>query len=102
MGVDSSEVGVIMSEKPLTYSEAKASREKMTETLFDHFDVPRFYVATDGRLALFGTANVTGETTGMVVDIGFSTTHIVPIYETYDLPHAVLRTGKRPYSFNCI
>ena len=74
----------LLTEMPLTH---KLSREKMTEVMFETFNVPAFYVAIQAVLALFATGN----TTGLALDSGHGVTHTVPVYEGYALPHAILR-----------
>ena len=57
----------------------------MIKIFFEHYKIPQFYVAIDAVLSLFAS----GRTTGCVVDSGYGTTHVVPVYEGYHLPHAV-------------
>ncbi|MEN2497407.1 MAG: hypothetical protein MHMPM18_001793 [Marteilia pararefringens] len=82
--VDPAEQGCLLTEAPLN---PKDNREKMVQILFDVFKVPKAYVAIQAVMALYAS----GRTTGIVVDSGDGVTHIVPIYEGYSLPHAVVR-----------
>ena len=65
----------------------KENREKMTQIQFETFNNPAFYLATQAVLSLYAS----GRTTGIVLGSGYGVTHVVPIYEGYSLPHAVLR-----------
>jgi actin-related protein len=64
-----------------------SNREKMTQMMFETFDVPEFYVDVQTLLSLFAC----GRTTGVVVDCGDDVTQIVPIYDSHILPHVVRR-----------
>jgi actin-related protein len=80
--VDASEYNVFLTEAPMN---PKANREKMTQLMFETFQVAGMFVAIQAVLSLYAN----GRTTGCVVDSGDGVTHTVPVYEGFSIPHAV-------------
>lgn len=80
--VDPSEYNCYLTEAP---GNPKANREKMTEIMFEKFQVKGMYVAIQAILSLY----TMGRTTGVVIDSGDGVTHTVPVYEGFSIPHAI-------------
>mmetsp|Transcript_987 Transcript_987/g.1179 ORF Transcript_987/g.1179 Transcript_987/m.1179 type:complete len:377 (-) Transcript_987:78-1208(-) len=80
--VDPTEHKVLLTEAPMN---PKANREKMTQLMFETFQVQGLYVAIQAVMSLYSN----GRTTGMVCDSGDGVTHTVPVYEGFSIPHAV-------------
>ncbi|KAF9433620.1 centractin- actin- protein of the dynactin complex [Entomortierella beljakovae] len=65
---------VLLTDSPLN---SKSNREKMAQVMFETFNVPALYISNQAELALFAS----GRKTGVVLDVGDSSTHTVPIYD---------------------
>jgi len=82
-----SELKVVPEEQPVLLSERtlnpKENREKMTEIMFEGFNVPALFINNTAVLSLYAS----GKSTGFVVDSGYGGTDCVPVYEGYALKH---------------
>jgi len=77
---------VMLTEAP---QNPKVNRERMTQIMFDTFNVPGLYIAIQAVLSLYSA----GKFTGIVADSGDGVTHMVPIFDGYALPHSILRVN---------
>jgi len=81
------ETNVFLTEAPLTPKEKK---EKMTEIMFEKFNVPAMYTAIQAVLSLYAS----GRTSGLVLDSGADMTCSVAVYEGYAVPSATFVVPK--------
>eukprot|EP01084_Bolivina_argentea_P038669 71509_1 len=65
----------------------KANRLKMTQIMFETFNIPALYLSVQSTLSLLAT----GRHTGVVVQSGYGVTHSVPIYQAHALQYAVCK-----------
>lgn len=63
----------------------KEKREKLTELLFEKYDVPALFLCKNAVLSAFSV----GRSTGLIVDSGASHTSAIPVHDGY-----VLQKGK--------
>ncbi|MCQ2816224.1 MAG: rod shape-determining protein [archaeon] len=78
------EASILVTECPLT---TKENRRKLSELLFETFNVERMHVANSSMLGLYSY----GKSSGLIVDSGYNVTSTVPIYEGYPLAHASIK-----------
>ncbi|MCL7023885.1 hypothetical protein MKW94_029429 [Papaver nudicaule] len=65
----------------------RINREKMTQIMFETFNVPAMFISNQAALSLYAC----GRTTGIMLDSGHGVTQVVPVYEGYVVPQAILR-----------
>lgn len=77
---------------PVLFSEApwnqRAKREKLTEIMFEKYQVPAFFLVKNAVLAAFAN----GRSTGLVVDSGATYTAAVPVHEGFVLQNAIVKS----------
>eukprot|EP00301_Raphidiophrys_heterophryoidea_P017052 c26820_g1_i1.p1 GENE.c26820_g1_i1~~c26820_g1_i1.p1 ORF type:complete len:469 (+),score=97.19 c26820_g1_i1:66-1472(+) len=82
--IEPSERPLLLTRPPLS---ARSYVEKLTELMFETFQVPMLHLSIQGVLGLYAS----GQTTGFVLDSGHGVSHTVPVYEGYALSSAVQR-----------
>lgn len=65
----------------------KSNREKMTQIMFEKFNISSFYVGNQSVLSLYSI----GKMSGLVLYSGDGVTHADPILEGYAIPQAIQR-----------
>ncbi|NXV39451.1 ACL6B protein, partial [Rissa tridactyla] len=69
---------VLMSEAPWN---TRAKREKLTELMFEHYNIPAFFLCKTAVLTAFAN----GRSTGLVLDSGATHTTAIPVHDGYIL-----------------
>lgn len=82
--VNPEEHNVLITETSLN---PRVNREKLTQLLFDTFNVPGLYVANTAVLSLYSA----GKFSALVVEIGDRVAQIVPVSDGSVLPHSIQR-----------
>ena len=73
---------ILLTESPMVPRE---NRERMTQIMFEVFNVPCLYIQSTAVLSLFSG----GRTSGVVLDSGYGISHSVPIFEGYAIPSGI-------------
>ncbi|KAJ9592986.1 hypothetical protein L9F63_015356 [Diploptera punctata] len=76
---------VLMSEAPWN---VRSKREKLTELMFEKYNVPAFFLVKNAVLAAFAN----GRATGIVVDSGATHTSAVPVQDGFVLSQAIVKS----------
>jgi len=76
---------VLMSEAPWN---TKDRREKLTELLFEKYNIPAFFLCKNAVLSAFAH----GRSTGLVLDSGSTQTSAVPVHDGYVLQKGIVRS----------
>ena len=75
------DISVLITETPLS---SQKTRAKISELLFEKFNVQKCHIANSSMLGLFSY----GKSSGIVVDSGYNITSTVPVYEGFPLVYA--------------
>ena len=75
------DMSILITETPLS---SKKNRAKISELLFEKFNVQKCHIANSSMLGLFSY----GKSSGIVVDSGYNVTSTVPVYEGFPLVYA--------------
>ncbi|RWS32025.1 Actin-like protein 6A [Leptotrombidium deliense] len=76
---------VLLSEAPWN---VRNKREKVTELMFEKYNIPAFFLVKNAVLAAFAN----GRSTGIVVDSGASQTSAVPVHDGYVIQQAIVKS----------
>ena len=82
--VEPEKYSVLLTEAPLN---PKANREKMAQVMFETFNSPAMHVAIQPVLDMY----CFGRVSGIMVGLGDGVCYALPIYESYVVPHAIMR-----------
>ena len=77
---------------PVLFSESpwnlRSKREKLTELMFEKYNVPAYFLVKNAVLAAFAN----GRSTGLVVDSGATYTSAIPVQDGFVLTQAIVKS----------
>jgi len=76
---------VLMSEAPWN---SRNKREKITELMFEKYNIPAFFLIKNAVLAAYAN----GRSTGLVFDSGASQTSAIPVHDGYVIQQAIVKS----------
>ncbi|MBN3273666.1 ACL6A protein, partial [Polyodon spathula] len=76
---------VLMSEAPWN---TRAKRERLTELMFEHYNIPAFFLCKTAVLTAFAN----GRATGLVLDSGATHTTAIPVHDGYVLQQGIVKS----------
>ncbi|XP_070565037.1 actin-like protein 6B [Ptychodera flava] len=76
---------VLMSEPPWN---VRGKREKLTEVMFEQYNIPAFFLCKNAVLSAFAN----GRSTGLILDSGATHTTAVPVHDGYALSRACVKS----------
>ncbi|GKY91535.1 hypothetical protein MPSEU_000126900 [Mayamaea pseudoterrestris] len=76
---------ILMTEAPLN---PRRNRDRTAEIMFETIRAPALYFTPPSVLSLYAS----GRTTGVVLDVGDTVAHAVPVYEGFALQHSISRS----------
>ena len=82
--VEPAEYNILLTETPMN---PKENTEKMTQLMFETFNVLGLYIANEPVLSLYSI----GKYSGISSDLGENISYFVPIFYGSPLPHAIIR-----------
>ena len=85
LNTNPSEHPILLTEPPLN---PISNRSTIAEIFFESYHTPALFFSPPAVLSLYAS----GRTTGVVLDVGEGTTHVVPVYEGYALKHSITRS----------
>jgi len=68
---------------------SRSYREKLTQIMFEHFNVPALYIAKQPVMSLFAA----GKKTGLAIDAGANRCNVVPVYEGCIISHGMKQSS---------
>ena len=66
----------------------RPKREKLTELMFEKYNIPAFFLCKNAVLTAFAN----GRSTGLVIDSGASQTSAIPVHDGYVLQQAIVKS----------